>query len=39
MERLRPLLDVVAAERKARGDTRTSREMMNELYGEPGLPK
>lgn len=39
LERLRPLLDMVAAQRKARGDTRTSHELMDDLYDEHGLPK
>jgi antitoxin VapB len=38
LERLRPLLDAVAAEREARGDTRVSRELLDELYDEHGLP-
>jgi len=38
LERLQPLLDAVAAERKAKGDTRTSRELLDELYDEHGLP-
>jgi antitoxin VapB len=39
MKRLRPLLDMVAAQRKMRGDARTSRELMDDLYDEHGLPK
>jgi hypothetical protein len=38
-ERLRPLQDAVAAERRARGDTRTSQELLDDLYDEHGLPK
>jgi antitoxin VapB len=39
LERLRPLQDAVAAERRANNDTRTSKELMDELYDEYGLPK
>ncbi len=39
LERLQPLLDAVAAERRANNDTRTSKELMDELYDEYGLPK
>jgi hypothetical protein len=35
---IRPLQDALAAERKERGDTRTSKELMDELYDEHGLP-
>ena len=38
LERLQPLLDAIAAERKAKGDTRTSQELLDELYDEHGLP-
>lgn len=38
LEKLRPLQEAVAAERRARGDTRTSKELMDELYDEHGLP-
>jgi len=38
LERLGPLLDAIAAERKAKGDTRSSREVLDELYDEHGLP-
>ncbi|MGA7710773.1 MAG: type II toxin-antitoxin system VapB family antitoxin [Rhizomicrobium sp.] len=38
LEKLRPLQEAIAAERKARGDTRTMQEMMDELYDENGLP-
>lgn len=38
LERLRPLLDAIAAERSAKGDTRTSKELLDELYDEHGLP-
>jgi len=36
---IRPLQEAIAAERAARGDTRTSKELMDELYDEYGLPK
>jgi antitoxin VapB len=36
---IRPIQQAIAAERAARGDTRTSRELMDELYDEFGLPK
>lgn len=36
---IRSLQDAVAAERHARGDTRTAQELMDELYDEHGLPK
>lgn len=36
---IRPLQDAVAAERRARSDTRTAQELMDELYDEHGLPK
>ena len=39
LDRLRPLQDAVAAERRANNDTRTSKELMDELYDEYGLPK
>ncbi len=39
LARLKPLQDRIAAERAARGDTRTSQELMDELYDEYGLPK
>jgi len=39
LERLRPLQDAVAAERLANNDTRTSKELMDELHDEHGLPK
>jgi antitoxin VapB len=39
LESIRPLQERVAAERAARGDTRTSQELMDELYDEHGLPK
>ena len=35
---IRPLQEAIAAERRARGDTRTMQEMMDELYDENGLP-
>lgn len=39
LARLRPLQEAIAAERAAAGDTRTSAEMLDELYDEHGLPK
>ncbi|HWE06268.1 MAG TPA: type II toxin-antitoxin system VapB family antitoxin [Rhizomicrobium sp.] len=39
LQRLRPIQEAVAAERRARRDKRTSRELMDELYDEHGLPK
>ena len=39
LDRLRPLLDMIAAQRKARGETRTSQELMDELYDEHGMPR
>jgi antitoxin VapB len=38
LEMLRPLQEAIAAERLANGDTRTSQELMDELYDEYGLP-
>lgn len=38
LAKLRPLQEALAAERYARGDTRTSRELLDELYDEHGLP-
>ncbi len=38
LEKLRPLQEAIAAERHARGDTRTMQELMDELYDENGLP-
>jgi antitoxin VapB len=38
LDRLRPLQEAVAAERRKTGDTRTARELMDELYDENGLP-
>ena len=38
-ERLRPLQEMVAAERRRKKDARTARELMNELYDEHGLPR
>jgi antitoxin VapB len=38
MAAIRPLQEAIAAERRARGDTRTMRELMDELYDENGLP-
>jgi antitoxin VapB len=37
-ERLRPLQEMVATERKRKKDTRTAKELMDELYDEHGLP-
>jgi len=39
LERLRPLLDKIAAERKANNDTRTAKALEEEFYDEFGLPK
>jgi antitoxin VapB len=39
LERLQPLLDAIAVERIANNDTRSSKELMDELYDEYGLPK
>jgi antitoxin VapB len=39
LARLQPLLDSIAAERLANGDTRTGKELEDELYDEYGLPK
>ncbi len=39
LEAIRPIQERVAAERAARGDTRTSQELMDDLYDEHGLPK
>jgi len=36
---LRPLLDKIAAERRANNDTRTAKELEAEFYDEFGLPK
>ena len=38
LEAMRPLQEAIAAERRARGDTRTMQELMDELYDENGLP-
>ncbi|HEY3776981.1 MAG TPA: type II toxin-antitoxin system VapB family antitoxin [Rhizomicrobium sp.] len=38
LERLRPLQDIIAAERRMKGDVRTAEELMDELYDEHGLP-
>jgi antitoxin VapB len=38
LDRLQALLDSVAAERGARDDTRTSQQLLDELYDEHGLP-
>jgi antitoxin VapB len=38
-ERLRPLQEMVAAERRRKKDARTAKELMNELYDEHGLPR
>ncbi len=38
LERLRPLLDAIEAERRAKGDTRSSQELLDELYDAHGLP-
>ena len=39
LERLRPIQEAIAAERRERGDTRTGKELLDELYDEYGLPK
>ena len=39
LERLRPIQEAFAAARKATGDTRTGKELIDELYDEYGLPK
>lgn len=39
LERIRPLQQMIAAERKRRRDTRTAKELMDELYDERGLPR
>lgn len=36
---IRPLQDAVARERRQRGDTRSARELTDELYDDQGLPK
>ena len=38
LEAMQPLQEAIAAERRARGDTRTMQELMDELYDENGLP-
>jgi antitoxin VapB len=35
---IRPFQDQIAYERRRKGDTRTARELMDELYDEHGLP-
>ena len=39
LERLKPIREAIAAERRLRKDTRTPRQLPNELYDEHGLPK
>jgi antitoxin VapB len=39
LARLKPIQLSVAAARRSRKDKRTSRELLNELYDEHGLPK
>jgi len=39
LEAIRPLQEAIAKERRAKGDTRTARELIDELYDEHGLPK
>jgi antitoxin VapB len=39
LARLQPLLDKIAAERLANNDTRTGKELLDELYDEHGLPE
>ena len=36
---IRPLQDAIARERREKGDTRSARDLMDELYDEQGLPK
>jgi antitoxin VapB len=36
---IRPLQEALARERRAKGDTRTAQDLMDELYDEHGLPK
>jgi len=38
LEAIRPLQEMIAAERIAKGDTRTAQELLDELYDEHGLP-
>ena len=38
LEKLRPLQEAIEAEGRARGDTRTLLEWMDDLYDENGLP-
>ena len=38
-ERLRPLQEAVAAERRKKKDRRSAAELMNDLYDEHGLPR
>jgi antitoxin VapB len=38
LARIKPIQDAFAAARIASGDTRTSKELMDELYDEDGLP-
>jgi antitoxin VapB len=38
LEKLRPLQEAIEAEGRARGDTRSLLELMDELYDENGLP-
>jgi antitoxin VapB len=39
LARLQPLLDSIATERLANRDTRTGKELEDDLYDEHGLPK
>ncbi|MGH6876674.1 MAG: type II toxin-antitoxin system VapB family antitoxin [Rhizomicrobium sp.] len=39
LERLKPIQEAVAAERRVRKEKRTSRQLLDELYDEHGLPK
>jgi len=38
-ERLRPLQELVAAERRKRNDARSAKDLVNELYDEHGIPR
>jgi antitoxin VapB len=38
LERMRPIQERIAEERRKNGDTRTLRELMDEFYDDDGLP-
>jgi antitoxin VapB len=38
LERIRPIQEALARARAESGDTRTSKELLDELYDEHGLP-